>query len=172
MAFILSSDEDSKADTADAIQRFRQQHDAYRAYLTRVRASLPPSAYEFATAAWRESGEDHCNPHDSWVESLMIVEPSSGERREARSLEIHVRLLGAYHDGHMVLIYRDVQSYELSTPLTFKGPPLNVGHGVWLVDEVTLSENNLVQHEIEFSRGSRWRIECRDIEWAWNPFVS
>jgi hypothetical protein len=24
------------------------------------------------------------------------------------------------------------------------------------------------KHEIEFSRGSRWRIERRDIEWAWH----
>lgn len=168
MAFILTSDDNPTADAADAAEQFRRKYDAYRTYLTSIRDSLPPSAYEFATASWRE-GEDHRNPHDSWVESLTIVEPSSGERHEMRSLEMHVRLLGAYHDGHMVLIYRDVQSYGLNTPLTFKGPPLNVGHGDWLVDEVTLSESNLVQHEIEFSRGTRWCIECRDIEWAWYP---
>ena len=33
-------------------------------------------------------------------------------------------LLGAYHDGYMMLIYRGVQSYELSTPRTFKRPVL------------------------------------------------
>jgi hypothetical protein len=149
-------------------ERLRRQHDAYRAYLASIREMLPQSAFEFATAPWRDS-DDHRNLHDAWVESLTIREPSSGDRHEKRALELHLLLLGAYHDGHTVLIYRDVQSYALDTPVTFKRPPFNVGHGDWLVDEVTLSENNFVQHEIEFSRGSRWRIECRDIEWAWHP---
>jgi hypothetical protein len=153
---------------SEDVERFRRQHDAYRAYLVSIRDMLPTAAFAFAMAPWRDS-DDHQNLHDSWIESMTICEPSSGDRQEKRGLEIHLRLLGAYHDGHMVLIYRDVQSYTLDTPATFKRPPLNVGHGDWLVDEVTLSESNLVRHEIEFSRGSRWRIECRDIEWAWHP---
>ena len=169
MAFILTSDDDPELDAAGTVQQFHRRYDAYRAYLGSVRNALPTSAYEFATASWREDNEDHRNVHDSWVESLTILEPSSGERHENRSLEIHVRLLGPYHDGHMVLIYRGVQSYELSAPQAFKGPPLNVGHGDWLADEVRLSESNLVQHEVEFSRGTSWSIECRDIEWAWHP---
>ena len=167
MTFILSSDVSSKIETPEDLQQFQLKHDAYRLYLMRVRDLLPASAFGFATAVWRDS-EDHRNPHDAWVESLTILEPSSGKRHEERSLEIHLRLLGAYHDGHMVLTYRDVRSYALNTPATSETPPLKVGHGDWLVDEVTRSENKLVQREIEFRRGSRWRIECRDIEWAWN----
>jgi hypothetical protein len=168
MAFILSSDISFEIETLEDLQEFRRRHDAYRAYLMGVRDLLPASAFSFATAVWRDS-DDHRNPHDAWVESLTILEPSSGKRHEERSLEIHLRLLGAYHDGHMALTYRDVQSYTLNTPVTRLDPPLKVGHGDWLVDEVTLSENKLVQHEIEFRRGGRWRIECRDIEWAWHP---
>jgi hypothetical protein len=48
-------------------------------------------------------------------------------------------------------------------------PPLNVGHGDWLTDEIRLSDRNLVLHEIEFSRGSRWLIEAEDIVYEWKP---
>jgi len=139
-------------------------------YLESVRESLPISAFEFATASWRQS-DDHRSLHDSWVESLIVIEPSSGDRHEKRSIEIQVRLLGSYHDGYMTINYRGVQSYSLETPLEFKLPPLHVGHGDWLYDEVRLSEQKFVIHEVEFSRGSRWLIECQDIDWKWEPIV-
>jgi hypothetical protein len=72
-----------------------------------------------------------CRLHDSWVESLTLSEPSSGNRHEDRSLEIRVRLLGSHHDGHITVNYRKVQSYSLETPQESKLPPLHVGHGDW-----------------------------------------
>ena len=68
---------------------------------------------------------------------------------------------------------RGVRSYSLETPPDFKQPPrFKVGHGDCLIDEVRLSECRLVLHEIEFSRGSRWVIECGDIDFQWRPFES
>jgi hypothetical protein len=162
MAHILSGD------TGSSPESFRRKWVEYSEYLESVRESLPKSAFEFATASWRHS-EDHRCLHDSWVESVTVSEPSFGQRHENRSLEIEVRLLGSYHDGRITLKYRDVQSYSLQTPSEFRLPPLGVGHGDWLSDEVTLSERKFVLHEIEFSRGSRWLIESKDIEWRWEP---
>lgn len=37
------------------------------------------------------------------------------------------------------------------------------GHGDWLIDEVRLSEEGLVIHEIEFSNGCSWVITYRNL---------
>ena len=165
MAFILSSDfpEDSK----DSFELLKSRFDAYLKYLQSIREKLPSPAYEFAVAEWHYNPEAPQCPHDSWVESVTISEPFSGDCRQYRSIEINLRLLGAYHDGYIDLKYNDVRSYSLETPADFKAPPLNVGHGDWLTDEVRLSERGHVVHEIEFSRGSRWLIECGNIIYRW-----
>lgn len=141
--------------------------DAYAEYLESVRGRLPASAYAFASAPWHYDFADRRCPHDSWVESLTISEPSSGDRRQHRSLEIAVRLLGAYHDGHISLTYKVVHSYLLKSPYEYAGPPLDVGHGDWLADEIRLSDRGLVLHEVEFSRGGRWLVECEDVTYEW-----
>jgi hypothetical protein len=138
----------------------------YRAYLESVREKLPTSTYEFAAAFWHYDHHDHRCPHDAWIESVLIQEPSSGTRHQVRETAITVKLLGAYHDGYLELIYPGVRSYSLSGEPSRKP---KIGHGDWLIDEVRLSDNSLVLHEILFSTGSRWLIECRDIEVRWTP---
>jgi hypothetical protein len=155
MAYILARDLDG---VREDIEHLRQQWERYTGYLESVRPQLPQSAFDFATAPWRYDG-DHRDLHDSWVESVSISEVSSGERHQHRHLGIEVRLLGAYHDGRSTLSYRDVQSYSLET--------LGIWHGDWLRDEVRLSENGFVLHEVEFSQQGRWLIECKDIVWTW-----
>src|SRR5690242_17658258 len=113
-----------------------------RACLESVRSFLAPSAYDFASAPWHCDHNDHKCPHDSRVESLVIREPSSGNRHEVREIEIAIRLLGAFHDGYLELPYRGVHSYSTSG-VTGK---TKIGHGNWLIDEVRLSDNNLVLH--------------------------
>jgi len=142
----------------------------YKDYLDSIKQSLPPAAYGFASAPWHYNPHDHRCPHDSWVESVVVREKSSGSRHEIRNIELAVRLLGAYHDGHLELSYISVVSYSFSSKQDSSGS--NKGHGDWLVDEVRLSESNLVLHEIIFSSGSRWLIECQDIESAWIPLSS
>jgi hypothetical protein len=137
--------------------------EAYREYLQSIKEHLSPSAFEFAIAGWHYDYRDHRCPHDSWVESLTIHEPASGERLQNRSLSISIRLLGAFHDGHLSLDYADVQTYTLENPRT------RAGHGDWLVDEIRLSEDGFVLHEVVFSNGSRWLIEAKDISYEWRP---
>jgi hypothetical protein len=136
----------------------------YTAYVESVRHALPESAYAFAAAQWHYNYTDHRCPHDSWLESLTISEPASGNRREIRHVEIAVRLLGAFHDGFLELSYPGVRSYSLSGAA---GSSTNAGHGGWLTDEIRLSEKNMVHHEILFSNGSRWLIESEDIRFRW-----
>jgi hypothetical protein len=144
--------------------------DEYYRYLQSVRKSLPPSAFAFANAPWHYDYSDHKCPHDAWVESLNINELSSGERSQYREIEINVRLLGAYHDGHIELLYKKALSYSLTSSAEFKMSPLGEGHGDWLIDEIRLSERGFVLHEINFSKGGNWIIECTDIDYKWIPF--
>lgn len=94
MVFILGKDRSEKAQ--DDPGQLNARLVAYREHLESIRDNLPVAAYEFAIAEWHYDPQNHQCPHDAWVESLVIAEPSSGKRREKRSLEIHLRLLGAY----------------------------------------------------------------------------
>src|SRR5215475_3040321 len=103
------------------------------------------------------------------------VDPEDVKRRfnsQYRAIEIRVRLLGAYHDRRIELIYEGVRNYSLETSPKFKSPPTyKTGHGDWLIDEIRLSERNLVIHGIEFSSGSRWLIECENIQYHSEPIL-
>lgn len=81
-------------------------------------------------------------------------------RNEHRSLEIAVKLFAAYHDGYIELKYSRVQKYSLSCGE-------QSGSGDWLYDEIRLSESGHVVHEIEWSSGCRWLIECAEVTYEW-----
>jgi hypothetical protein len=153
----------AKAGRATDISELIEQSRTYTEYLQSVKERLPLSAFEFATAPWHYDHSDHRCPHDSWVESLTINEPATGERLQHRSLRISTRLLGAFHDGHLLLGYADVQMYSLESPKT------QAGHGDWLIDEIRLSDNGCVLHEVLLSNDSRWLIEAKDISCEWRP---
>lgn len=140
----------------------------YRSYIESIRSSLPTSAFDFAVASWHYDYKDHRCPHDSWLESLVISEPSSGTRRETREIAIEMRLLGAYHDGYLRLSYCGVCSYSLSGERTHS----KLGHGDWLTDEIRRSDRGLVLHEILFRTGNRWTLESADIVCRWEPIIA
>jgi hypothetical protein len=165
MTFILSQDFPEKSHNDPELSKSR--FTTYRNYLQSIREKLPTSAYEFAVAEWHYNPGAHECPHDAWVEALIVSESSWGERQQHRSIQISLRLLGAYHDGRIQLTYKDVESYTLNTSSKIHVPPLGIGHGDWLTDEIRLSESELVVHEIEFSRGGKWIIECADIFYEW-----
>ena len=103
MTYILSAERD--ADVVDAFDR-------YRTYLAENADRFPPGAHALATSSWYFDFSDHRAPHDAWLEALSVLEPGTGARSEKRSLEIWIRLLGAYHDGHVEFRYRDVVRYR------------------------------------------------------------
>ena len=84
--------------------------------------------------------------------------PQSGGNRLC---DIELVLLGAYHDGHLHLVYRGVHSFKLSSHSASDGPTEIYR------DEIRLSDAGHVLHEIEFLGADNWLVECRDIEWGW-----
>lgn len=156
MTYILRKDRPSNSN-----EEWQSGWSAYGEYLESVKARLPPSAYQFAAAPWHYNFEDHRSPHDAWLEAVEIREPASGQRKEKRTIEIVARLFSAFHDGHIELKYSAVQCYSLSSGSA------NAGHGDWLYDEIRLSDQGHVLHEIEWSEGGTWLIECRDVEYKW-----
>ena len=81
-------------------------------------------------------------------------------------MEIKVQLLGAYHDGHIELRYSNVRGYSLASNMGI------LDHGDWLYDEIRLSVEGHVLHEVEWSKGGRWLIECGDVAYEWMPLDS
>jgi len=140
----------------------RRAWSAYEDYIESIKAKLPHELYEFALSPWHHNHLDHRCLHDSWVEKVSIDEIGVGERRQERSLEISVSLLGAYHDGYTYLSYEEVVDYRLQ-----KGKLSNQyrqAHGDWLIDEIRLSDEGNVIHEILFSNEATWIIECKNIK--------
>jgi hypothetical protein len=150
-------------------EEHKPRFEAYRRYLDSIREQLPPAAFAFATADWHYNFADPRCPHDAWVESVIIAESAAGTQREQRRIDIQVRLLGAYHDGHIELHYRNVAAYTLEHPAGSTEPPRERGHGDWRDDEVRLSARGLVIHDVMFIGGSHWLIECEDIQYRWLP---
>jgi hypothetical protein len=141
----------------------RAHYRRYQAYLAAEQERFPAGAYALATAEWYYDCTDHRCPHDAWLEVVELSEPDTGARREQRTLALRVRLLGAYHDGHVEFRYPKVFAYELAAPGGEQG------HGDWLYDEFRLTEAGRLLHEIEWAHGGRWLIEAADVEFVWIP---
>src|SRR5262245_460655 len=159
MVFILTKDWDDD-DIAGTFER-------YRDYLESVKTRFPPSAYALATSNWYFLSDDHRCPHDAWLESFHLIEPSSGERHEIRTLSLRVRLLGPYHDGYIELSYPQVFAYRFNVEFG------EYGHRDWRFDELRVSAEGRLIHEIEWCGlvdTGRWLIEASDLEFKWVPF--
>jgi hypothetical protein len=166
MTFILSGD-----GRDDAFPGVRDAFDRYRKYLEQNKAVFPPRAYELAAADWFYDPADRRCPHDAWLENLTISE--SGERRASqRMCSISVRLLGAYHDRYIEIVYPRVFAYSLSSFVLGTA----TSHGDWRFDEFRLSERGHLIHEIEWAgapgsqvKSFSWCIESDDVQFNWLP---
>ena len=159
MTFILGA---QRQNTFDVVKQFRE----YREYLARNRAEFPTSAYELANSDWYYDGGDPRCPHDAWLEEVRVEEPSTGERHEVRTVAIRVRLLGAYHNGHIELFYPRVFSYRLDSH------DVEQGHRDWLYDEFRVDDAGRLIHEVEWEGArdtGRWLIAASDIQFTWVP---
>src|SRR5262245_5051906 len=143
--------------------------DRYKSYFATIRDRLPIAAREFAEAPWHYDHEDHRCPHDGWVEHVLVSEPAKGNRRQRRRIDIQIRLLGTHHDGHLTLRYLNVVGYCMDQPNRPEDRKARqwVGHGDWLIDEVGLSKEGFMTHEVAFCWGGRFYIECEDFTYEW-----
>lgn len=104
--------------------------------------------------------------HDSWVERISITEVGESADMATRQLEIEILLLGAYHDGYHHLKYSGVTRYSGQILKTVRvNTP--IGHGDWMVDEVTVLDSGAVKHEISFAETGTWEIICDDFIYQW-----
>ncbi|MBK8812784.1 MAG: hypothetical protein IPN69_20745 [Acidobacteria bacterium] len=139
---------------------WRRLFDEYRRSLNEVADRLPEGVRKFAISDWYYDASDHRCPHDSSVGSVSVTE-------ENGQIAIRLRLFGAFHDGELVFDYKMVSSYQISLRSNqFETKT----HSDWAVDEIGLSDDGSVVHEIRFVYGDQWRIECSDIQFAWHPF--
>jgi hypothetical protein len=153
MSFILEPDiHDPNLPIEEIFDRFRR----YDEFLESIREKLPVGARAYAFSVWRVWNDRH--PHDAWFEEMALKVASSGKRHTRRKLDIHVRLLGPAHNGFIEFHYKRVYDYSL------------VSVHEWMYDEVRLSEEGHVVHEIRFDANSRWLIECKDFNYKWKPF--
>ena len=161
MAYILSAQRERGGPET---QRLWEE---YERYLRLHRSTFPPGAFALATSAWYYDSADHRAPHDAWLEWARLEEPSSGERSEARSLSMRVRLIGAYHDNYLEFFYPLTYAY------TFTHDIAESGHGDWRYDEFRISPQGRLIHEIEWAGAagaeSRWIIEASDVEFSVIP---
>ena len=156
MSYLLSSD-GRDDDAVGAFQRYRE-------YVASAKNRFPARAYALAASDWYFDPTDRRCPHDGWLESLVLVESSAGERNEIRIVSLRVRLLGAYHDGYIELHYPKVYGYTLTVGDDGRG------HRDWRYDELRVSEEGHLIHEIEWcdlQDTGRWIIDASDIELTW-----
>jgi hypothetical protein len=144
-----------------------QMFDKYSEYLDNNRQFFSQETFEFATADWHyHPGDSRC-PHDSWVESFTILE--GGEEADGgRRIKIELVLFGAYHDGRIEIHYEGVRGYSLNLTPEIDYPIRK--HGDWIIDEIRVTEDNWLVHEIQFWLDGTWLIECDNILYNWVPF--
>jgi len=85
----------------------------YLIYLEGIRESLPKHIYEFARDVNRHSLSSPHSLHDSWISSITIRENRNGTRPFNPKPSIEVVLLGPMHDRDIILIYSEIEFYEI-----------------------------------------------------------
>lgn len=148
------------------------QMQRYFEYLDKIGNKLPQNARNFAFFEGHYDITHPQCPHDSWVEFVNVHEISQGKRNEIRHIEINAKFLDARHEGFFEITYKNVQSYNMSLASSVKAVPYDyapakIGHGDWIVDEITINPSGHVLHEIEFSDSAVWKILCNDIVYKW-----
>ncbi len=128
-----------------------------------------PGLPDFFSAPWYSDPRDHRCPHDAWLESVEISEPAEGARKENRQTAITIKLLGAYHDGNIVLRYRGVTTYSLASSSCTKGL------SDWLSDQFS-QRYGMIVHSITWAGHAResqsqWQIEAESVTYEWVPIT-
>ena len=134
----------------------------YLEYLKKIETDLPRETYEFAAAPWHYDFRDPKCPHDSWIDSINIKETDMDGTRVAT---LHILSIGAYTNGRFLIEYQDLKRYTLNfdcNNIIANSSP----HGDWLIDEISLSEEKEVVHEIQFQFGSIL-IVCARVKYEW-----
>ncbi|MDB6028954.1 MAG: hypothetical protein JWM68_5177 [Verrucomicrobiales bacterium] len=131
----------------------------YAAYLDSIRNRLPAHVGAFASDSRHFDLSSHSSLHDAWLESLTVSEAATGQRSEIRRLEIHLCLLGPFHDRRIHLRYSGVTRYRFDLSAQ-EGE--QVAQGDLFTHEIRVNDAGALIHEILFQNATLL-IECRDM---------
>lgn len=137
---------------------------AYSEYVESIKDRLPGHVYAFASGSQYFDLSSPSTLHDAWLESLVIRENATGERKQIRRTEIDICLLGAFHDRRIRLHYTEVSGYSM----TLRHDEGNsrwahTAHGDLFTHEIRLGNGGFLIHELLFEEEARIVIEGKDI---------
>jgi hypothetical protein len=147
---------------------FKVDCSPYRSYFEANKHHFPSNARDFAGSAWHYDFSDPRCPHGASCGSIVMETPVEEIATDGyRGGEIQVRLLTPGRIGYLVLTYTRIRSHSLVlyTPMAEEE---TASYSSLIVDEVTLTEQGKVIHEVQFASG-HWLIECADIISEWKP---
>ncbi len=137
---------------------------AFEAYLATVKLDLPTNVYAFASNSDHFDLTSKSALHDAWMVSTSIAEIATGACQENRATEITIKLLGAWHDRHIFLRYREVSRYVFDSPRrTTEREGNQTSHGDLMTHEVRLASAGSFEHEILFVDGTTLLIEFSEF---------
>ncbi|HEX4140892.1 MAG TPA: hypothetical protein VHY09_11130 [Candidatus Methylacidiphilales bacterium] len=134
----------------------------YLEYLKTIKGSLPAHIYEFASDERYFTLNSPHSLHDSWLDSVEVLESRNPNRPFEPRCAITLKLLGQLHDRRIILEYEGVNFYDLSG----RRNPFNWAdtlHGDIFTHEVRVEKEGLLTHEIGFVSESTFLIECRNF---------
>ena len=111
----------------------------YERYIDSVKERMPSGALRLALLTDWYDFNCHSCPHDAWLQEFKITESESASGHK-RDNSADLKLLGAYHDGVILLRYPRLMSFTIQAPI------LDGGLGDWLYDEFRLSPNGNMLH--------------------------
>jgi hypothetical protein len=132
----------------DDIQEMGDRFSDYQKYVEKNVGRFPSEIVELIKSRWYYDWQNHRCPHDAWLDSIKF---SIDEKSRA----LTIKLLGAFHDLHIVYEYFDV----LDVRMSFGNNPVIE----WDIDEYLLRDKNLYVHRIRWTDGSSWEVVFRGI---------
>lgn len=129
---------------------------AYEAHLETVVPKLPDATKAFVSSKWYQDWNHHDCPHDAWLMDLALKACVKSD--EDRTLDLTLKLLGAYHDRILTFSYRNVTFCDFEIQ---KQGRHNTGD--WLRDEFDVLENGFISHEILWQLGKSWKIVSESV---------
>jgi hypothetical protein len=134
----------------------------YKQYVDSIRDALPEHVYAFASNEAYFNLASHSSLHDTWLEELTLKEISQTGRD--RVVQIHLSLLGPFHDRKIHLHYIDVSQYSLAAHPEYEEQRYQrVFHGDLITHGVRLGRDGRFVHELLFKSDATFLIECADI---------
>lgn len=129
--------------------------DRYLDYLAGLKGTIDDDLYTFLSDSGRYD-LSKTSLHDSWLRRLSLNSFELAERRMTQNL--HLELLGPYHDRIFHLHYTDILGYSIS-----QRPRRRPGHPDLLMHEFRVGEQGEFEHAIEFDDGLAIVVACRSM---------